>query len=310
MPPRVVRSRSFPGIAVAAALALVLGVLTIGAVPSAAAVPTEEPISPAVARIVTVDATVRAEPSHGAAAVASLAAGDEVSVSAQVPAWRKVTVGGTAGWVPYSITQEVPRTINSVRRELNSDVTMLAQPGAKAAPVAAALRNSYAVATAAAGSWRKIKTANGAGWVSASTLERVTAGQSYGTTTFNVRRSAAGSTPVVSTLKKGQKVKVLGTRGAWSSVRWESNWASPEVSSGWTATKYLIAANVRVTTAAVNLRSRPWTGSVLTVIPKGALVKATGSSWTDTSRTPSTWVYVAYGSRTGWVAAKYLTLLF
>jgi len=301
------RFRSFVGIIAAAALALTVGVLSGPGAPAAVAVD-EVTISPAVLRIVVVDTTVRAEPSHDADAVASLSAGDEISVSAQVPAWRKVTVEGVEGWVPYSVTQEVPRTFNRVPRELAADVTLRAQPGEKAAAGVTVLGHSYVTATAAAGPWRKIVAANGTGWAPASVLETVTAGnKAYAVTkALNVRASASGSTGVVTTLKKGTKVHVLGTRGAWSSVKWGDYASRPATTSGWTATKYLIDADIRVTKTAVNLRKTPWTGKVITVIPKGARVVHTGGIYANYSRTPTTWYSVRYGSLRGWVAIDYL----
>lgn len=308
MSPRRPRSRSLSGFAVAAAFTLVLGVLT-GASAVSATAADEVPISPAVDRIVVVDTTVRAEPSHDAAAVASLEAGDQVPVSAQMPAWRKVTVEGVEGWVPYSVTQEVPRPLEKkVPRELGVDVTLRAQPSDKAAEVAPVLAHSYVTAAAVAGTWRKISTANGAGWVPASALESVTtAPRGYvATKTLNVRATASGSADVVHVLDKRDKVQVLGTRGEWSSVKWGSA-AAPAVSySGWTATASLLRTDIRVTTTSVNLRTKPWTGSVITVIPEGAQVLLTGNAVIDTSRTPKKWSQVTYGDVKGWVATTYL----
>jgi uncharacterized protein YgiM (DUF1202 family) len=275
----------------------------------AAAAPDEEPISPAVARIVTVDTAVRAEPSHGATAVASLEAGDEVSVSAQVPAWRKVTVGGVEGWVPYSATEDVPTTLaKKGPRELVADQTLRAQPGPKATALVSVLKHSYVSVTAVAGSWRKIETPNGTGWVPASVLESATTRGYTATRDINVRGSASGATAIVLVLKKGQKLKVLGTRGEWSSVRVGSYGAPAASTSGWTATKNLVRSDIRVTKTALNLRTRAWTGKVVTVIPKGARVTLTGSLVSDSSRTPTTWRRVTYGSYSGWVASKYLKL--
>ena len=312
MSPRRPRSRSLSGFAVAAGFTLILGVLTSASAVSATAA-AEEPISPALDRIVVVDTTVRAEPSHGAAAVASLEAGDEVPVSAQVPAWRKVTVDGVEGWVPYSVTQEVPRTLSRVvAREVAYEVTLRAYPGDKAAAIVTPLRpvdqHTYASVSAAAGSWRKIATVHGSGWVPESAVEPVSVGRwgYVASRDLNVRMVGSGAAEIVHVLKKWDKVQVLGTSGPWSSIKWGSATAPAVSHSGWTATKYLTRTDNRVTTAAVNLRAKPWTGNVLTVIPQGARVLLTGNSVTDTSRTPQKWHEVTYGSDKGWVAAAYL----
>lgn len=306
MSPRRSRSRSLTGFVGATVLALTLGLAGAG-LPAAAA--EEEPVSPAVARIVTVDTIVRLEPSHDSAPVASLSAGDEVSVSAQVPAWRKVTVDGVEGWVPYSVTEQVPHDLGARRpREVTVDTTLRAQPGARADAVGTVLTHSYVSMTAVAGSWRKIETANATGWVPASSVA-LPRGTSYrATKTLNVRASASGGTDVILTLKKGQTVVVLGTRGEWSSVRTGSYGVPAATHSGWTATKYLVPPKLRVTETALNLRTKPWTGKVVTVIPKGAEVMLTGTSVSDSSRSPKTWHFVRYGSYKGWVAAAYLEL--
>ena len=306
MSPRRLRARSLTGFVTATVLALTLGLAGAG-LPAAAA--EEDPISPPVARIVTVDTIVRLEPSHDAAAVASLSAGDEVSVSAQVPAWRKVTVDGVDGWVPYSVTEDVPRDLGRRSpRVMALDSPLRAQPGAKADAVGSVLKHSYVSLTAVAGSWRKIETANGAGWVPATAIT-FGHGTSYrATKPLNVRGSASGGTDVILTLKKGQIVVVLGTRGQWSSVRVGSYGVPAATYSGWTATKYLVPPTLRVTETALNLRAKPWTGKVVTVIPKGSEVTLTGTSVSDSSRSPKTWRLVRYGSYRGWVAAAYLKL--
>lgn len=306
------QSRSLSGFAVAAALTLVLGVLS-GASSLRATAADEVPISPAVDRIVVVDTTVRAEPSHGAGAVAVLEAGDKVVVSAQVPAWRKVTVVGVTGWVPYSVTQEVPKPLSRlVAREVTGNVTLRAYPGAKADAVVTPLgpigTHTYASVSAVAGSWRKIAIAQGTGWVLASDIEPVSTGRwgYVASADLNVRMVASGAGKIVHVLKKRDKVQVLGTNGPWSSVKWGAATAPAPSHSGWTATKYLIRTDNRVTTAALNLRAKPWTGNVMTVIPKGARVLLTGNSVTDTSRKPQKWHQVTYGSDRGWVASAYL----
>jgi len=314
MSPRRSRSRSLTGLTVAAAFTLALGVLS-GAPALRAAASDEAPISPAEDRIVVVDTIVRAEPSHDAVAVDALEAGDEISVSAEVPAWRKVTRGTVSGWVPYSVTQVVPKLLSRlVPREVAAHVTLRAYPGAKADAVNTPLRpvskHTYASVRAVAGSWRKISTAHGAGWLPASALAPVSTGRwgYVASVDANVRMTGSSAAPIVHVLSKRDKVVVLGTSGPWSSVKWGSA-AAPAVShSGWTATKYLTRADNRVTTRAVDLRhGTPWTGGVWTVIPKGARVLLTGNSVTDTSRTPQKWHEVTWGVERGWVPSSTLT---
>lgn len=306
------RSRTLPGLTVAAAFAVVLGVLS-GAPAVRATAADEVPISPAVDRIVVVETVVRAEPSHDATAVAVLDAGDEVLVSAQVPAWRKVTAGATSGWVPYSVTQEVPRLLSRlVPREVAVHVTLRAYPGAKAEAVNTPLRpvskHTYASVRAVAGSWRKISTAHGAGWLPESALTTVSTGRwAYvASVDANVRMTGSGAAPIVHVLDKRDRVVVLGTSGPWSSVKWGSASAPAVSHSGWTATTYLTRADNRVTTQAVGLRNKPWTGSVWTVIPKGARVLLTGNSVANSSRTPQKWSEVTWGSDRGWVPSASL----
>lgn len=311
MSPR--RSRALPGLTVAAAFALVLSVSS-GAPALRASAADEVPISPAVNRIVVADTTVRAEPSHEATAITVLDAGDAVAVSAQVPAWRKVTVGAVSGWVPYSVTQEVPKLLSRlVPREVAVSVTLRAYPGTKAEAVRTPLRpvakHTYASVRAVAGSWRKISTAHGAGWLPASALTAVSTGRwAYvASVDANIRMTGSGAAPIVHVLDKRDRVVVLGTNGPWSSVKWGSA-AAPAVShSGWTATTYLTRADNRVTTQAVGLRNKPWAGNVWTVIPRGTRVLLTGSSVTDTSRTPQKWHEVTWGSERGWVPSASLS---
>jgi SH3-like domain-containing protein len=308
------RSLSLSGLAVIAALSLVLGVVS-GASALRAAAADEVPISPAVDRIVVVVTIVRAQPSHDAAAVDVLEAGERITVSAQVPAWRKVSAGGVSGWVPYSVTQEVPKLLSRlVPREVAATVTLRAYPGDKADAVNTPLRpvtkHTFASVRAVAGSWRKISTAHGAGWLPASALAPVSTGRwgFVASVDANVRMTGSSAAPIVHVLDKRDKVVVLGTSGPWSSVKWGAADAPAVSHSGWTATTYLTRADNRVTTRAVDLHNaKPWSGDVWTVLPKGARVLLTGRSVTDPSRTPQKWHEVTWGLERGWVPSSTLT---
>ena len=124
---------------------------------------------------------------------------------------------------------------------------------------------------------------------------------------LNLRASGSLSAKIITVLPRGAKVTVTKTSGSWSQVRYGSK-------TGWVANQYLsstsssassssssspAASVTKKTTAALNLRaSGSLSAKVLTVIPRGGKVTVT--------KTSGSWSQVRYGSRTGWVANRYL----
>lgn len=136
-----------------------------------------------------------------------------------------------------------------------------------------------------------------------------------GKTTANLNMRSGNSTKhkVISVLKKGSKVNILGSSSGWHKVKFGNK-------TGWVSAKYIsnISTTKKVTpkkstpqkntvktyqkqvSANLNMRSSGSTKSkVVMVLKKGSKVTV--------KKTSNGWSQVTYGKRTGWVSSKYLT---
>jgi uncharacterized protein YgiM (DUF1202 family) len=133
-------------------------------------------------------------------------------------------------------------------------------------------------------------------WVPASSLGAVPKATTMQTTTaLNLRAKASTSSKIITTLKKGAKVTVTGSSGAWRSV-------TAGTKKGWVHSKYLKAVPAKVvktTTTSLNLRASASTkAKIVTVLKKGTKVTVTASS--------GKWRKVTVGTKKGWVHSDYL----
>lgn len=123
------------------------------------------------------------------------------------------------------------------------------------------------------------------------------------TSILNVRQSSSTSSPIVGKLTKGNKVSVLNVKGSWAEINYKG------------AKRYVSSAYLKMTTATpaptskvkqtytvtdnLNLRqSASLKARVLVTIPKNKEVQYLSKT--------GTWYRVKYGSKTGYVAAKYV----
>ncbi|WP_138859051.1 SH3 domain-containing protein [Exiguobacterium mexicanum] len=123
------------------------------------------------------------------------------------------------------------------------------------------------------------------------------------TSILNVRQSSSTSSPIVGKLTKGNKVSVLNVKGSWAEIDYKG------------AKRYVSSAYLKMTTATpaptskvkqtytvtdnLNLRqSASLKARVLVTIPKNKEVQYLSKT--------GTWYRVKYGSKTGYVAAKYV----
>ncbi|AJD93634.1 mannosyl-glycoprotein endo-beta-N-acetylglucosamidase (plasmid) [Jeotgalibacillus malaysiensis] len=118
---------------------------------------------------------------------------------------------------------------------------------------------------------------------------------------LNLRSGASTKNKVLLTIPKGKSVSQISTKGGWTQVSYGGK-------KGWVASKYLKKVTPvqksktvnLLTTENLNLRATATTTSkVVTTIPKGKTV-------VEQSR-KGTWSFVKYGTKSGWVANKYLT---
>lgn len=115
---------------------------------------------------------------------------------------------------------------------------------------------------------------------------------------LNLRSSPAMEDNIIRSLKKNTKLVFISEKYGW----WRVQYAKGKY--GYVDRQFLTRKNVPKTgtyktTARLSLRTAPKTSATrITTIGKGKKVRVTQLN--------GDWVYVTYGSREGWVAAKYL----
>ncbi|MFT8389754.1 MAG: SH3 domain-containing protein [Sporolactobacillus sp.] len=126
------------------------------------------------------------------------------------------------------------------------------------------------------------------------------------TANLNVRRGASTSYSIVTTLKQGSSVKVVGTSGSWLEISQDgvSGWvyasyvtkSTPQATAGETAAVQYTGT----TTANLNVRSEASTsGHIITTLKKGSSVSVTGTS--------GNWLKISYNGGEAFVAADYIS---
>ncbi|MDD3148931.1 MAG: SH3 domain-containing protein, partial [Candidatus Riflebacteria bacterium] len=118
---------------------------------------------------------------------------------------------------------------------------------------------------------------------------------------LNVRRVPHGD--ILSQIKQGDKVNILGVAGDWYKISWNGNEAfvakryidnkktTPAPANPYNFTGY-------VTASALNVRTAPW-GKIDTTIPNGIAVKVIGKE--------GDWYKIDYNGKTRYVHASYIS---
>jgi len=170
--------------------------------------------------------------------------------------------------------------------------------------------------TKTSGKWSRVKYGSRTGWVAnayltgfktsapkasggSSSAGKTTSTKATVKVALNLRSSASLKAKILTVLPRHVTVTVKQVKGSWSKVTYKSR-------TGWVYNDYLSTSKAaaststkKKTTAPLNLRSSgSLKAKVITVIPRGKTVTVT--------KTSGSWSHVKYGSRTGWVANRYI----
>ncbi len=231
--------------------------------------------------------------------VSTLLKGTKVTVTGTKDKWSSVKVGSAKGWVDSAkLVAKKPAAAKTSALQTKSAVTLRAASSTSGKSVKKVAKATKVTVIDSTGSWRAVKVGSTTGWVQASKLVKVPAAKKMQTTTaLNLRAKASTSSKVITVLKKGTKVTITSSSGAWRKVTVSGK-------TGWVHSKYLKAVSTTAkktakTTTALNLRAKASTSSkVITVLKKGTKVTITSSS--------GAWRKVTVSGKTGWVHSKYL----
>lgn len=231
--------------------------------------------------------------------VTTVRTGAKVTVTSAQGEWSAVTLGAQRGWIATSkLVAAAPQAEAPRTRQTKVTASVRVTASASGKVVTKVAPGTKVTVLDTFGTWRAVKVGTKTGWMPGSQLGVVPKPVAMQTTTsLNLRASASTSAKVLVVLKKGTKVSVTATSGAWRKVTVGSR-------TGWVAGKYLKAVTatsttIRTTTTGVNLRSSASTSAkVITVLAKGTKVRVTATS--------GVWRKVVVGTRTGWVHGSYL----
>jgi len=119
----------------------------------------------------------------------------------------------------------------------------------------------------------------------------------------NLRSGPSTSSQVLDRLSNGSRVAVLGQEDNWCKVAYEGT--TGYMSSDYVATQEVMnieAGGAKVTTAVLNLRSKPTTDSeVVSRLSEGSVTKIIGIN--------NGWFKVTYGSNTGYICPDYVSVV-
>ncbi|MCI1882611.1 MAG: SH3 domain-containing protein [Sporolactobacillus sp.] len=170
------------------------------------------------------------------------------------------------------------------------------------------------------GSWLKIKYNGGTAYVSGEYVKKSGSSstgssssslkvQYTGTTTdnLNVRNGASTTHKILTTLKKGSKVEVVGTSGSWLKIKYNGGTAyvsdeyvkkSGSASTG-SSSSSLKVQYTGTTTDNLNVRNGASTAhKILTTLKKGSKVDVVGTS--------GSWLKIKYNGGTAYVSDEYV----
>lgn len=284
----------------------------IGWIPTANLVTTAYTPYASVARWVKAQTTQRVSNFGSSKSQGSVAKSAQVTVYGVANGWAHVKSSKGTGWIPtkdLTTTKPVVDTVKGYRWPFQSTTVR-----ATATHTAKSLGNIPAgekvALYATSGSWSKIKSSKGTGWVPTSSLlttAYVPLSNAKLWTSANVNLRSGNSVVFASkgVISKNQQVTALGTSNGWTRV-------TTALGTGWISSDYLVKNQIKApvpetkpqavyrwATANVNLRTGA--GVVfksLGVVPLGEKVAYLKSS--------NGWANVVTSKGTGWISEDYL----
>ncbi|MET1034676.1 MAG: SH3 domain-containing protein [Arthrobacter sp.] len=242
-----------------------------------------------------------------------------------------VTSGGVTGWVErYAVSPRRLGTVVPVSSVIVPTITHKASQGVsfrttaalnlRSRPQTGTILKTVPKAATVVGvgaatrdlAWMKVRSGSTTAWVSAKYLKRIVAapvavktvaslrGQTFTIQTNLFLRKAAVTGSTMKMMSKGTKAVGTGKatlNGGWVQIKHGSM-------TGWASAAHLRKSTpkpaVKTATTAVNLRKGASTRhAVVATVRKGQRVSLTGGK-------SGTWVQVKYGTKSGWISAKYL----
>ncbi|MFJ2619285.1 SH3 domain-containing protein [Glutamicibacter sp. NPDC087344] len=265
----------------------------------------------------TAGTTLRSANNGSSKSLGSIAKGQKLTVIGTANGWSRVKTSKATGWVPTkSLTTKAPVVDKVIGTRWSLDaVAVRASASATAKSLGTIPAGEKLSLYATSGSFSKVKTSKGTGWVATSTLSSsaytVIANKSYWATTFvNQRAGNSVSTKTLGVLSKNEKVTAVGSSNGWIRVksRFGTGWVSgaylsvsqPSLPLPTTPPAPAPDASYRWTTANVNLR----TGAGTQYGSKGVVALGEKVTYLKTS---NGWANVVTSLGSGWISDDYLS---
>ncbi|SFG21187.1 SH3 domain-containing protein [Sporolactobacillus nakayamae] len=280
----------------------------------------------------TANLNVRSGASTSNKIMATLKKGSSVEVVGTSGNWLKIKYNGGTAYVSKDYVKK-PSSENSPGSDSTSETVLYTgtttanlnvRSGASTSGklLTTLKKGSSVEVVGTEGDWLKVKYNGGTAYVSKDYVKKPSSENSSGsdstsetvlytgttTANLNVRSSASTSGKLLTTLKKGSSVEVVGTEGDWLKVKYNGGTAyvskdyvkkpSSENSSGSDSTSETVLYT-GTTTANLNVRSSASTsGKLLTTLKKGSSVEVVG--------TEGDWLKIKYNGGTAYVSAEFV----
>ncbi|WP_312654250.1 SH3 domain-containing protein [Proteiniclasticum sp.] len=187
-------------------------------------------------------------------------------------------------------------------RVTTANLNLRSGPGTSYSILAVIPKGTKVNVISVSGNWAKVTYSGKQGYASISYLTKVTTNIMVTTANLNMRTGPATSYSIIRVIPNGAQVTVLSTSSGWAKVTYGGSTGYASLSylkPAGTTTHPPTSADIRITTAELNLRSGPGTSySIIAVMPSGAKVTVLSVS--------GSWAKVTYAGKTGYAHTAYL----
>lgn len=187
-------------------------------------------------------------------------------------------------------------------RVTTANLNLRSGPGTSYSILAVIPKGTKVNVISVSGNWAKVTYSGKQGYASISYLTKVATNIMVTTANLNMRTGPATSYSIIRVIPNGAQVTVLSTSSGWAKVTYGGSTGYASLSylkPAGTTTPPPTSADIRITTAELNLRSGPGTSySIIAVMPSGAKVTVLSVS--------GSWAKVTYAGKTGYAHTAYL----
>jgi len=277
---------------------------------------------------------IRSQPSSSSSVIGGYARGAKVDLHEKSGSWYKVRFNNRWGYIHSNFVKVTSTSNGSNGSSIgNGEVTasnlnVRASASSSASIISSLRRGAKVDLLGKSGSWYKIKVGSRDGFIHGDYVKVSTSSSGSGSdssggsssthgngevtaTNLNVRASASSSASIISSLRRGAKVELLGKSGSWYKIKVGSrdgyihsdyvkvSTSSSGSGSGSSGGSTSTLGNGEVTASNLNVRaSASSSASIISSLRRGTAVELLGKS--------GSWYKIKVGSRDGYIHSDYV----